>query len=197
MAIRLRNIRFKRYILLVCLVSIIFLFHTEILKSKPSTPINSIEYNMFQAKYSRLDYSDAIQSDIRAIGVQRNKYKNNADKFQMKSVELNIRKSKKDYLIIEWTKVFFQPKFCDKTPAEIFNSDLEKCDLANCQYTCDQADNNLKNADALIFHLRDLEAEYELTYRKNFDAWLENTKQLPFKNVADKLANNPNQVWIL
>ena len=175
----------------------IFLFRIEILKSKPSKPVNLNELNLFQAKYSRLDYSDEIQSDIRAIVALRNKYKNKADKSEMKSVELNRRQSKKDYLIIEWTKVFFQPKFCDKTPAEIFNSDLEKCDIANCQYTCDHADDNLKNADALIFHLRDLEAEYQLTYKNDFDEWLKNTKQLPFKNTADKQANNPNQVWIL
>ena len=107
----------------------IFLFRIEILKSKPSKPVNLNELNLFQAKYSRLDYSDEIQSDIRAIVALRNKYKNKADKSEMKSVELNRRQSKKDYLIIEWTKVFFQPKFCDKTPAEIFNSDLEKCDM--------------------------------------------------------------------
>lgn len=60
-----------------------------------------------------------------------------------------------------------------------------------------KSDENLKNSDALMFHQRDLEAELASSYKSNFDKWLEMTSQLPFKTTKAKLANNPNQIWIL
>lgn len=34
--------------------------------------------------------------------------------------------NKNSYLIVEYTDVFFKPKFCDKTSEEIFNSPVER-----------------------------------------------------------------------
>lgn len=36
------------------------------------------------------------------------------------------RIKKSSYLIVEYTNVFFKPKFCDKSSKEIFNSDIEQ-----------------------------------------------------------------------
>ena len=103
------------------------------------------------------------------------------------------------FLIVEFTNVFFKPKFCDKSSEQIFNSKLEKCSYQNCKYTCDKSEKAIRRADALVFHQRDLEAELELKYAYNLEKWLQETKQLPFKSSETKLANNPSgeQVWIL
>lgn len=65
-------------------------------------------------------------------------------------------------------------------------------------YSCAKSDQNvIKNADALLFHQRDIEAEFELKYGSNLQSWLSATSQLPFKTASEKLANNPEQVWVL
>ena len=99
------------------------------------------------------------------------------------------------YLILEYTKVFSQPKFCSKTASQIFNSEIEKCEYSNCLYTCDKS--RLKDADALLFHQRDLETEFQYKYVNSYTNWIENTQQIPFKTVSEKLKNNPDQNWIL
>lgn len=39
----------------------------------------------------------------------------------------NLRRTKKPkYLIVEYTNVFFKPKFCEKSSEKIFNSDIER-----------------------------------------------------------------------
>lgn len=108
---------------------------------------------------------------------------------------LNHDHQHKVYLILEYTNVFFQPKFCTKSSEAIFNSGLERCPFQNCVYTCEKSEMN--KADALIFHQRDLEAEYELKFNLDFAKWLENTIQLPFKTTEKKLSNNANQIWVL
>ena len=82
----------------------------------------------------------------------------------IKTIQANRRSSKKDnYLIIEYTKIFFLEKFCKFSSNQIFNSPIEKCKYQNCNYTCNKID-YLKQADALIFHQRDLEAEFKDTF---------------------------------
>jgi glycoprotein 3-alpha-L-fucosyltransferase len=103
----------------------------------------------------------------------------------------------KELLIIEYTNVFFAPKFCSHSNEQIFNSKLEKCSYQNCKYECDKSEEAIRTAHALVFHQRDLEAELELKYGSNLNEWLSKTTQFPFKNTPDKLRNNPNQVWIL
>ena len=52
-----------------------------------------------------------------------------SDAFRTRSIKPPCRKLKSNdqtYLIVEYTNVFFKPKFCDKTSEEIFNSPIER-----------------------------------------------------------------------
>jgi hypothetical protein len=102
--------------------------------------------------------------------------------------------NKEKYLILEYTNVFFQPKFCSKSNMDIFNSKIEWCKYRNCEYTCDKT--KIKIADALIFHMVDILNEYTKD-SSNFEQWLKNTRQLPYKSVEEKVNNNPEQIWIM
>ncbi len=133
-----------------------------------------------------------ISNDLEILSNQQN-----SKLTDIKTIQANRRSSKNDnYLIIEYTKIFFLEKFCKFSSNQIFNSPIEKCKYQNCNYTCNKID-FLKQADALIFHQRDLEAEFKDLFNNNLTKWLENTKQLPFKTVEEKLNNNPKQIWIL
>lgn len=134
----------------------------------------------------------------------------------------SMRRAKKSsYLVVEYTTVFFKPKFCNKPSEQIFNSEIERfdahhfsifcvnhvnhifvviftrCPYQNCEYSCVKSDEKVRSADALLFHQRDLESEFSTRYQSNLDKWLELTTQLPFKTTKAKLANNPSQIWIL
>ncbi|RNA21013.1 glyco 3-alpha-L-fucosyltransferase A-like isoform X1 [Brachionus plicatilis] len=140
---------------------------------------------------SDIDELESNKAEVQHL-LERNNLKN------YKSMYTSMRKPKSSpekYLILEYTNVFFKPKFCDKKPEEIFNSEFETCEYTNCDYTCDKID-HLSKADALIFHQRDLEAEFERS-KKKFENWFKTTKQFPFKTIEQKLQNNPDQVWIL
>lgn len=133
-----------------------------------------------------------ISNDLEILSNQQN-----SKLTDIKTIQANRRSSKNEnYLIIEYTKIFFLEKFCKFSSNQIFNSPIEKCKYQNCNYTCNKID-FLKQADALIFHQRDLEAEFKDLFNNNLTKWLENTKQLPFKTVEEKLNNNPKQIWIL
>ncbi|CAF0723527.1 unnamed protein product [Brachionus calyciflorus] len=106
-----------------------------------------------------------------------------------------LKDKNEKYVILEYTNVFFRPKFCGKKREDIFDSNVEKCEYKNCEYTCDKI-NYLSKADALIFHLRDLEIEFKKNFT-NFEIWLNSTNQIPFKTTFDKLKNNHEQIWIL
>lgn len=119
---------------------------------------------------------------------------------ELKNVEKQqreIEQENKKYLIVEYTKVFFEPKFCNSQSEDIFNSELQSCEYKNCFYTCDKQKNTVDSADALIFHQRDLEAEFEFKFNKNLGAWLNATDQLPYKSTNDKFKHSPDQVWLL
>jgi hypothetical protein len=102
----------------------------------------------------------------------------------------------KDIYILEYTKVFFNQRFCDTSSFNIFNSYHESCPYTNCIYTCDK-ETYTKKADALIFHMVDLDVEFQRF--KKFEIWLKETKQFPFKSAEEKMRSieNPAQVWIL
>lgn len=138
-------------------------------------------------------YLDSVLSKSDSITTKLNR------KFKVIKSGRNVNQpdEKKKHLIVEYTNVFFKPKFCDKTSAEVFNSELEQCEYQNCEYTCDKSASTLSKASALLFHLRDLEAELEFGHQFNWEKWLDATKQLPFKTTSAKLASNPNAVWIL
>ncbi|CAF0723537.1 unnamed protein product [Brachionus calyciflorus] len=136
-----------------------------------------------EIKLSQLKINEQIETNTFSV------YK------EVYSLERNLKKSNEKYMILEYTNVFFAPKFCSKSSEEIFNSQIEKCEFNNCEYTCDKL-KFLSSADALIFHQRDVEAEFELKYN-NFDEWFHRTLQIPFKTPEEKLKNNPEQIWIL
>ena len=92
---------------------------------------------------------------------------------------------------------FSSPSSVGRRREEIFNSAVEKCEYQNCAYTCGKTSSVVTEADALLFHQRDLETEYEVDFNLDFARWLQNTKQLPFKTTQAKQTNNPDQIWIL
>jgi hypothetical protein len=150
-----------------------------------------------------VNYNHLIQTDLNTLKNQKVVYDNLINEFDknLKNLSKNERASKlssnNKYLIVEYTKVFFQPKFCSKSSQDIFNSAIEKCPFSNCFYSCDKKEATIKNADLLIFHQRDLEAELEFAYQNNLQNWLQHTKQLPFKTTIEKQKNNPDQVVFL
>ncbi|UJR24929.1 hypothetical protein I4U23_006293 [Adineta vaga] len=72
-----------------------------------------------------------------------------------------------NYIILEYTNVFKQPKFCGQTQDSIFG---KQCPYQNCRYTCNRSLSN--SADVLLMHHSDI----------NFD-------QLPKER-------NPDQIWL-
>jgi glycoprotein 3-alpha-L-fucosyltransferase len=189
-----RSIRLKRLIIILLIILIIVgIFQLIKIRSdnnrfKELVYINGVNYN----------YSNQISIDVNVLKtIYTNNVNMNDIKTDIKTIQANRRSSKKDnYLIIEYTKIFFLEKFCKFSSNQIFNSPIEKCKYQNCNYTCNKID-YLKQADALIFHQRDLEVEFKDSFNYNLTKWLENTKQLPFKTVEEKLNNNPKQIWIL
>jgi len=95
--------------------------------------------------------------------------------------------------------VFFQPKFCNRIAKGIFSSQLETCEYTNCFYSCDKKQATVENADVLLFHQRDLEAELEIDYKNDVQAWLAATKQFPYRSLPEKQlkSKNSSQVWLL
>ena len=216
--LRLKHLRTK---LLISLLALCLLL-TYIIKSRASTHTAVSKYDMEleEFKYetrkvfhsnkskpavvspllSEHDIAKQIELDLKYLAEQRVSSMKAVMRFSrnesFKVTKENERhldtKSGNKYLILEYTKVFFQPKFCSKTSAQIFNSQLEACEYSNCLYSCDkQAD--LARADALLFHQRDLETEMKRS--ASFDEWLASTRQLPFKTVAEKLQRSgSNQV---
>jgi hypothetical protein len=154
----------------------------------------------------------SLMRNASALKVTPNELKNDLNyfKFELKEKTSNVALSsfrielsanepaarvKRDYVILEYTNVFFKPKFCSKKSEEIFNSRIEKCEYQNCFYSCDKS--LLKTADALLFHQRDLEVEFEFKHSSDLSQWLKSTTQLPFKTPLAKLSNNEKQIWIL
>ena len=156
----------------------------------------------FDASNQNFDFKNQIEHDLYNLELQKNNLNELKDELgsNYKEVTLNRRAlkigEKTSYLILEYTNVFFMPKFCSKSTKQIFDSEIEKCEFNNCKYTCDK-ERDLGDADALLFHQRDLESELKFKYQDNFNEWFINTKQLPFKSIDDKIKNNPDQVWIL
>lgn len=168
-------------------------------ESKIFQHLNKSQLNLKITK-NDLDIETEIKLDLEYLQDQKlmsaqaiSKFSNQGFKYVQEN-KRHLTEAKKQYLILEYTKVFYQPKFCSKSNAEIFNSQMEQCEYSNCVYSCNKED-DLKNADALIFHLRDMETE--LKTNGNLETWLASTAQIPFKTVEKKLENNPNQVWIL
>jgi glycoprotein 3-alpha-L-fucosyltransferase len=169
-------------------------------ESKMFFHLNRSQLNLKLMKHD-LNIDKEIERDLEYIREQKRKsaqtisiFSNQSFKITQKNKRRLLTNKKKKYLILEYTKVFYQPKFCSKPNVEIFNSQMEECEYSNCVYSCNK-ESDLKNADALIFHLRDMETEFKSI--GNMQTWLAGTSQIPFKTVEKKLENNPNQLWIL
>jgi len=168
-------------------------------ESKLFIHANNSELNLKITK-NDLDIEEEIKRDLEYLREQKLKSAQRISIFSNQSFKIleenkrRLAENKKQYLILEYTKVFYQPKFCSKSNEEIFNSQMEQCEYSNCVYSCNK-EADLKNADALIFHLRDIETE--LNKNGNLQTWLINTVQLPFKTAEKKIENNKNQLWVL
>jgi hypothetical protein len=88
---------------------------------------------------------------------------------------------KKEYLLLEYTTVFQQRKYCD-LPIERSPSYINECPYKNCHFTCDRS--LARSADLLLFHVPDLIGESTETkiYIKKFLAHLETRR---------------DQIWLL
>jgi hypothetical protein len=66
---------------------------------------------------------------------------------------------KEEYLIIEYTKIFDQTKYCQyfNQTMKYTNIFINECPYKNCRFTCDK--NEFINADALLFHVSDTDKE--------------------------------------
>ena len=66
---------------------------------------------------------------------------------------------KSEYLIVEYTKIFGQTKYCQISNKSHANPDLfvNECPYKNCRFTCDKR--QVPNADALLFHEADITSE--------------------------------------
>ncbi|CAF0761017.1 unnamed protein product [Rotaria sordida] len=74
----------------------------------------------------------------------------------------------KSYLILEYTHVFGQPRFCSHTNEQIFG---KTCPYTNCEYTCDQTHEN--DTHVLLMHKRDLNYKKLNSMKRNFEQiWL-------------------------
>lgn len=141
-----------------------------------------------------------LQNDLEYLAHELDKIKHvhqtsGQQEFKVKMANARNNIPGRNFSIVEYTNVFFKPKFCSKSSYDIFNSDMEKCQFQNCIYTCDKE--FVERADALIFHQRDLESELEEKFDSNFNEWLKITGQLPFKSADEKLKANREQIWIL
>jgi hypothetical protein len=121
------------------------------------------------------------------------------------------------YLIVEFTKIFSQTKFChmnnkkllfassggkDATNGELFNklkqdatnaapfTQLDKCAYKNCLFSCDKS--LAKQADAVLFHYTDLKNNIEAKVRN-----LNNLNEVAgFMRDYLKFKRESSQVWI-
>jgi hypothetical protein len=202
--------RFKLLIGIV-LIATILIYTTQLFNSSPQTAASELiqttvdlqtemEHSQRAAERRINSLRQEIARDMAYLASQLNVSRFTAINNDYKILHESPKRAldtDKTHLIVEYTHVFFQPKFCDFSSERIFNSALSKCKYQNCKYTCDKSAGVLDKASALIFHQRDLEHELVSQFKSNTDDWLRNTKQFPFRSVQEKLKRNPNAVWIL
>ena len=187
----------------IILIFLIFVFYSLLSRQKT---VRSVESQLisFDSLQSLKALANQVIFDLEVLKNQAQSFEKKASLVGQNNVKTKengrpldlILRSDKNFLIVEYTKVFFKPKFCNKTSEAIFNSELETCEYKNCFYTCDTKQATIANADAFIFHQRDLEAELQLTYNNHAENWLQNTNQFPEKLSLNGLRKNPGQVLI-
>jgi hypothetical protein len=152
------------------LLSLIILFIIVILIFNLNETLSDINYS-HDKNYNELDTSVKVDKIV-------------SNTVKRKSIKKNY------YLIVEYTKIFSQVKFCDKRiddfpllknsnkNSERFNL-LDDCEFKNCFFTCDKK--YVDNADSLLFHYSDLlndieknKNEYEVLIkeRKKEQIWM-------------------------
>ena len=108
-----------------------------------------------------------------------------------KRVFLNSRSiesiEKKEYLIVEYTKIMDETKYCQYF--EKFSPDLatqhtyiDECPYKNCKFTCDKS--FIDHADVLLFHESDLKKD--VSKNKNY-----------YNELKSKTNDRFNQIWLL
>jgi hypothetical protein len=126
----------------------------------------------------------------------QNSWKKLKDEYDLKNsynkkVFLNTRSNesikKKEYLIVEYTKIMDETKYCqyfDRLNSELAleNTYVNECPYKNCKFTCDKSFMN--NADVLLFHESDLKKD--VTINKNY-----------YQDLISKTDDRPNQIWLL
>ena len=87
---------------------------------------------------------------------------------------------KNEYLILEYTKIFDETRFCSlKNQTKIY---VDSCPYKNCRFTCDRG--KAYEADAVLFHEADI--------------YKETTEDMIFlKKTFSRHSNRQNQIWIL
>ncbi|CAF1458802.1 unnamed protein product [Didymodactylos carnosus] len=71
------------------------------------------------------------------------------------------------FLLLEYTKIFGQEKFCSKSSLDIFS---KQCPYQNCDYTCNHS--RLNEAQLVLFHKYDVKKEQMPTKRNIDQVWL-------------------------
>ena len=114
--------------------------------------------------------------------------KRDAQNKQFKTILKEARKSNlnsNSYLIVEYTKVFKETKFCQHfVDDKLINSELflDECPYKNCVFSCDER--RAVNADALLFSEFDLSRE-------------ETEKTYYLKQFLGNTRKRADQIWIL
>ncbi len=161
----------------------------------PRIVFQSPELNEQYAKYA----SENQDNQTHKIYIER---------FNSKSSKLN--KKKQFFIILEYTKIFSQTKFCDMSVnAYFYKNDnlfqkivkekkltkvfdlLSSCAYKNCFFTCDKS--LISESDALIFHDADLKNDI-INNVKNVEDEIEVNS---FVHQYLKFERDPEQVWIL
>ncbi|RMZ93886.1 hypothetical protein BpHYR1_009699, partial [Brachionus plicatilis] len=92
----------------------------------------------------------------------------------------------KNIMILEYTKIFGNTKYCQKFEKNIEEAKkelyLSECPYRNCIFTCDKS--HVNNAQVLLFHQSDLHSE--LKYFFGFDS-----------GPTVKESKRKKQIWIL
>lgn len=164
----LNLIRSKSRLIIYLAIVIIFelvvssLFST----SNTSKDTNKLSKNKFKFKSNNLIYLDDDSSvntsnyllELKRIESKssriRDLYNNHlAKEFkQIDPYQRNLNQiNKTSYLILEYTKVFFETRYCESDESIYLN----QCPYKNCKFTCDKS--KISKSDAMLFHEWDLE----------------------------------------
>ena len=155
---------------------------------------NDSDENKIRFRYDISVENDSyIDTKFYSLRYQEYLYKKRLQKkqydFNFRNIKEIIPKARQmhnndNYLIVEYTKIFGQTKFCHRFNDSKSNSYLyvNECPYKNCQFSCDI--NDIQAADALLFHEADIYSEALID--PNF-----------IQNAADLHTKNPDMLFML